>query len=359
MKDIMKIQLERLLIMLTFAMLSFVGCRHNPVGPGNYKDPTKFTWTVDTIGTFQTTMRSIWGTSPTNLYIAGHASSEGGGLWHYDGKSWSLANLSTIQSGNEFGTDLSAVYGFSSNDIWAVGEHQYYQNGLKSYTCLVIHWNGSKWQEYPVASDTSSIGGLEAVGGSAPNDVWATGVNAVYHFNGSTWQNVQVPLYPQGIQFSSIVGINNSNVYMMGYRNDVVQPGDTTAYFLYHFDGTSWSVTDSVVLTASNFVEKFGESLFYVKGNLYTAGNGVFLQQGGLWTQLLTDQWVYFLGGNDINSLYAVGGLATAYWYGGKDWERLNLPLNQNVAFYGAWSDGNQTFVLGNDGLITYAVHGK
>ena len=366
-----KKDLERLLILLTLITSVLIGCTHNPVGPGSYKDPTKFTWTVDTLednGNFQCDMSRIWGSSANNLYVVGH---DAGGyisgsfhpMWHYDGTKWTqVASVGGSIATNQF-FELNSIYGFSANNIWAVGDYQYKVDDSARYTPLIIHWNGSQWQVNPVPNQPPNIGPfsgfLQEVGGSSPSDVWATGANVVYHFDGSAWQNVQVPLYPQGMQFSSVVGIDNNDAYMMGARNDVVQPADTTAYFLYHFDGNSWSIIDSVVLTVNNFVEKFGGDLFYMKGNLYTTGNSVFLMQGGSWIQVLDDEWVYNLGGNDINNLYAVGGMATAYYSNGKGWERLSLPVNQDVLFTAAWSDGNQTFIVGSDNRETYIVHGK
>lgn len=359
-----------ILLSASLILLILSSCAHSPVGPGSYKNPAGFTWTVDTIadnGNFQCDMSRIWGSSSSDIYVVGH---DAGGyiddkfhpMWHYDGEAWTpVAGVGG--SGTDPFFELNSIYGFSANDIWAVGDYEYKENDSLRFTPLIIHWNGSFWQKYPVPTQPSNFGPLsgllQAVGGSSSNDVWATGANVVYHFDGSAWRNVQVPISPQGIQFSSVVGIDKNNAYMIGYRNDVVQPGDTTAYFLYHFDGHQWSIMDSVVLTIKNFVEKFGETLFYVKGNLYTADNGVFLKQGASWTQVLSDEWVYFLGGNDINNLYAVGAFATAYWFNGRDWERLFLPTSQSVVFLAAWSDGSQTFIVGNDGRETYVAHGK
>ncbi|MCL5020855.1 MAG: hypothetical protein M1339_04155 [Bacteroidetes bacterium] len=41
--------LSCLLIAILIAATTFPGCNCNPIGPGSYKDSTKFTWTVDTV----------------------------------------------------------------------------------------------------------------------------------------------------------------------------------------------------------------------------------------------------------------------------------------------------------------------
>ncbi len=344
---------------IPLAMFLF-GCTHSPTGLENYKDPSKYTWTVDTLaGTFQTAMRSIWGSSPTNIYIVGHNDQPGPGtMFRFNGKTWNTTGFHVVEGGPVRGpVSLSCVYGFASNDVWSVGERIYDNRpGVPSFldSSLIIHWNGMQWKEYKVSGRY-----LIAVGGSAPNDVWAVGVNTVFHFDGVSWQKMQVPIPPQGIQFHSVIGINQNDAYMIGYRNDVVQPADTNAYFLYHFDGTAWSVFDSVIQTPYSPIGKFGQELFSIKGILYSSFNGVYREENGVWVNVLDDGWAWFLGGNDINNIFAVGGLGTIYWYNGSTWKRISVPAIGDTPLYGVWTDGTEVFIVGNDGLKTYILHGK
>lgn len=129
------------------------GCEDNGVMPISNKSPLEFTWTVDTLhieGNFQTLMTSIWGSSSKNIYIVGHTDGVKGTMWRYDGTKWIDIKLSANYGGPIIGAfDLSAVYGFSANDIWAVG-HYLLDNPTPPptfiHTSLIIHFNGSRWE---------------------------------------------------------------------------------------------------------------------------------------------------------------------------------------------------------------------
>lgn len=105
---------------------------------------------------------------------------------------------------------------------------------------------------------------------------------------------------------------------------------------------------------------KFGQQLFSIKGIIYSSSaNGVYVKNGKDWTKVLDDGWVRFMGGNDVNNLFAVGGLETIYWYNGSVWKRITVPDIGDTPLYGVWTDGKETFIVGNDGTRTYILHGK
>lgn len=335
------------------------GCSHNPVGP-TYKDPAKDTWTVDTLAfvhSSQTSMRSVWASTDSDVYVVGHSDDIRGEMWHYNGRAWSIVNLSALYGGTISGAfDLSAVYGFGSNDVWAVGQRLWLQNNAFLDSSLIIHWNGVQWRESKVTG-----GALIAVGGSGPDDIWATGANTVFHFDGISWHSAHVSIPPQGIRLFSVTGVSSDDAYMVGYRNDVVQPADTNAYFLYHFDGTSWSVEDSIVQTAysPSPSARFGVELFSVKGITFSAGNNIVFQKVGTsWTNVFQASGIWIVGGNDVNDLYALGGYGTIYYFNGSDWKPETIPY-VNATLYGVWTDGKEVFIVGNDGSKTYIFHGQ
>ena len=77
------------LIILLAIILS--GCRKSPVEPVIPKDPRTYTWTIDTLsypGSAQTIMQSIWGSSPSDVYVVGHNDGGYGKMYHFDGKMW-------------------------------------------------------------------------------------------------------------------------------------------------------------------------------------------------------------------------------------------------------------------------------
>jgi hypothetical protein len=132
-----------------FVLFVQLDCKDTLIDPP-IKNPREYTWTIDTLaypGSFQTLMGDMWASSPSDVYVVGHNDQAFGKMYHYDGKGWTPVNT-------PFGAiDLGAIYGFSANDIWAVGERIDYNptpppNFLDS--SLIIHFDGSRWTEYKV-----------------------------------------------------------------------------------------------------------------------------------------------------------------------------------------------------------------
>jgi hypothetical protein len=80
---------------------------------------------------------------------------------------------------------MTAVWGTSSNDVWAF-----------STTGRVVHWNGGAWVEHAgIAPPADGVTGLSI---AAWNDVWAASVQGsqLRHWNGYAWQPVITGVVP-------------------------------------------------------------------------------------------------------------------------------------------------------------------
>lgn len=274
-----------------------------PVKP--VKDPRTYTWTIDTLKvSFQTDLRRIWGSGPNNVYIGGHNADIPGALWHFDGSSWTPVQL-------PIGTfDVNGIFGFSSADVWVVGE-------TATDVSLISHYNGKLWQNY-----SYSLGkALRCIWGSSPNNIWAAGTNTLLHFDGSYWNKFPFFIPTQGVQLGSISGLSASDIYMIGYRNDVVQPIDTSFYYLYHFNGSQWNVIDSSYSTSTEYVWHFGVRLKTIRGDLYSASNRLFKKEEGGWKIINDDQLVFSLGGSSSDNIFCATTNGTVYHFNGTDWQ--------------------------------------
>ncbi len=82
--------MKRYCILCCCLIVAFACKKDSPEEPPKEipKDPRTYTWTVDTIaypGSFQTTMRAIWGSAPNDVYVVGHNERGGlGKMFHYD-----------------------------------------------------------------------------------------------------------------------------------------------------------------------------------------------------------------------------------------------------------------------------------
>ena len=227
---------------LFISLLTLFSCDTIEVPPKEKppKDPRTYEWTLDTLKvSFQTDLRRIWGSASNNVYIGGHnaSSTSTGALWHFDGNNWNPVELPRATF------DANGIYGFSSSDVWAVGETT---TGVR----LILHYDGTKWKDY----STSNGKALRCIWGASSTDIWTTGTNTLFHFDGTTWKKYDFFIPSNGVHILSMNGLSSSNVYMVGGRNDAVDPIDTFFYYLYHFNGSQWSVVDSSYVTPNDYV---------------------------------------------------------------------------------------------------------
>jgi hypothetical protein len=73
------------------------------------------------------------------------------------------------------------VTAVSPSDLWAVG--------LANGGTLALHWNGSTWTQYPIAT---ANGYFDGTASTSAKNVWAVGTTdygstLIVHWNGSAW----------------------------------------------------------------------------------------------------------------------------------------------------------------------------
>jgi hypothetical protein len=279
---------------------------------------------------------------------------------------------------------LSAVWGSSTNDVFAVGE-----------SGAVVHFDGIAWR-----AQTSGIQDkLVGVWGSSPTDVFAVGrAGSLLHFDGIAWsQRTPFPLLLGGIWGSAA-----NDVFVFGTTLDA-----SAFAVILHYDGTSWSadtLRDAAVLggmwgaSSSNVVavggsgvivrydgsrwapEHWGDILLFLNAVWGSAATNVFavggLQDGvgnvtsyllhsdGVrWTQVpgvalpdvaLSDVWgassrdVFAVGTTAINNRAVQNGVILHY--DGRSWTRERTVTLEPLS--GVWGVGGDVFAVGGGGFI-------
>jgi len=330
------------------------------------KNPRELSWSIDTLaypGSSQTWMYDIWGNSANDVYVVGHNSLNRGQMWHFNGKSWTDVKLSTTQGGNISGPiDLSSIYGFGPDDIWAVGEHIRTNpdpppNFLDS--SLLIHFDGSKWHEI----ETPEGRMLTVIWGSSPNNIWTAGINGtLFHYDGSTVKKDTIPLdIPKDADpFYTVLSLtgNETEAYMLLADFN----SNPNRYFFLEYLGNKWVVQDSTFF--------FNTTSLWMSpsGTLYATGSSLYRRQGNTWDTFLdgyTTLWSYGIHGTDDNNLLVVGRSntddypGTVYHYNGSNWFIYKNLENLENEYYGVWTDGDEVFITGITGSQTIVLHGK
>jgi hypothetical protein len=355
-----------LLLLVSTALLgSHLSCKKptEPTNGNGSKDPRTYTWTVDTItypGSFQTAMRSIWASGPDNAYIVGHNDNPGTPtMFRYDGAQWRTTNFHASAGGSISGAvSLSKVHGFGPSDVWVAGERIYQVGNTFPDSSFLMHLNGSQWTEATILGGRGRR--LQSLWGASPTDIWAAGRNTLLHYDGVQWSHFPIELPGQGIQFFSMSGLSSSEVYMMGYRNDVTPPTDTAAYLLYRFDGSSWSIVDSIVQVLGFPPAQFGLVLGAVASEMYSLSASVYRLTSGTWQLLFTESDpLNAIHGTGRDNFVAVGlGTLVIHYNGSNAYRFPQFPAG-GVDFYSVWANQEHIFVVGNDGLKTFVARGN
>jgi hypothetical protein len=348
---------------LAACFLVFFSCKKDsPPEPPNGPKPGKreYVWTVDTIaypGSFQTTMRDIWASAPNNVYVVGHNDQNRGQMYRYDGASWQPVRLAASDGGTIIGPfDLSAVYGFAPNDIYAVGEHIYQNptpppNFLDS--SLIIHFDGTQWREVQLPFRSRY---LQAIGTTGGTDLWAGGIyGALYRHGAGSWGNIPCDT----LFWFNDFGSDGQELLAVAYY--VPPLGGSITHFLLRWTVSQWQVVDSFSVRAG-FVARFGnDALSTIGGKLYSVGYGVFLKDGQQWTRVMDSNPVELLAisGTRGEHIFAVGQAMSIYHFNGVNWYKYEQFVRGGAYCSGVWCTENEVFAVGSDGNRTFIFHGK
>ena len=359
------------------ALLCLAACAEKPTqivtpDPPTLGTPGKrdYVWTVDTLyypyGE-QTSMESIWGSSATNVYAAGHeASGSSASMWKYDGKSWQKVGLNTQHGGVIEGPfDLHSVQGFDSTTIYAVGS-RLYQTFSQTFpfmldSSFIIKFDGKQWREEQLPARAEDLTCLTC---DSKQNIWCGGYRgSIYHFDGLRWS-----LDTSAKKYTNEVYTN------IGIRSIGVTAGQTMAMAMIFTISESSRILMSLILTDSGWAqsdsfvvengkEKFGPFMWTSPSNqLYSSGSfGMYQYDGKSWNHFFqSDFGIWRVFGLRNEHIFAVGNYCSVFHFNGRDWSKISIPSpDPTLCLYGVWCTENEVFIVGHDDARSYVFHGK
>ncbi len=175
------------------------------------------------------------------------------------------------------------------------------------------------------------------------------------HFDGLNWSKFPFFIPPQGVHIQDISGESSNNIYITGYK-DSAQPFE----YLYHFNGSKWSIIDSSYISDYDFVWKFGVNLKTIGGSLYSYYYKLYKKEENNWVKI-NDNLINTLGGSASDNLLAAGvdDNGTVNHYNGSDWKKLIIKEGFYQRMIDIWTDETETFMVANDVSQTFVIHGK
>ncbi len=163
-------------------------------------------WEAMTACTSCTSLAAVWGSSPSDVWVAG-----AGGKTVHTSNARPLADdagagppvWTTVPSNTK--QDLLALWGSSADDVWAVGRRG-----------TILHYvqGASSWElvESPTTQD------LQHVWGSGPDDVWAVGeYGTILHYDGAAW-TASTASFAAGVKphLYGVWGSSKDDVWIVG-----------------------------------------------------------------------------------------------------------------------------------------------
>ncbi|HEX8702579.1 MAG TPA: hypothetical protein VF815_27345 [Myxococcaceae bacterium] len=256
---------------------------------------------------------------------------------------------------------LEGLWGFSENDVWAVGG---WGRGV------ALHWDGSGWKQVALPSSEP----LRGIWGASPEDVWAVGLNGtVLRWNGTAWRRVPAPTTEP---LHSVSGTSANDVWLVGHGvalhwdgqslsatpgwtpvvidpNEEDPPRRTSVWAIGSHDvvaaggricqrwnGKSWTPTECGVRRATA-VWASGPNDIWVVGSYYQ-GFSYYSQRAHWDGQTWTTESFWDYTNHDFERFQSLWGSASndvwlngTWYFNGKKWNRMCRKTEQ-LALWGA-----------------------
>jgi hypothetical protein len=331
---------------------------------------------------------AVWGSGPTDVFVAGKNVSNQPVLLHYDG-SWTVTNTGSttgLNAGlwgsggsNVFvvgppplhfdGTrpsvlptppglfspsQLWAAWGTPTGSVWVAGDGGY-----------IARWDSASWTLAPTLTGTK-LRAVASVGTSDAFSVGSTTAGASLRYDGVAWNPLTVPV-ASGDALRSVWMANGSFGAAVGVNG--------SAGVVYHFGGTSWAAPCAAASTARNAVWGATNADVYAVGAVdgsnqkaishwdgscwanttFVGPAGGSLQLFGVWGATSTD---VFAAGARTSTFPTTAAL---YRGSGNTWTEMTLPLsNPAVAtsaltrIDGVWGSGASDVFAVGDGIVHF-----
>ncbi len=178
----------------------------------------------------------VWAGGPSDVFFVG----EGGAIYRYDGTTGVSAPMPSPST-----TTLYGVWGSAPDDVWAVGGDALGVGPVD----VILHYDGAGWTLVPPPAGLPSAGALFKVWGSAADDVFACGQGGVIlHYDGLGWS-----VQPSGTTLAlfTIAGSGPNDVWAVGGPPAILLRSDGAAWAPVPLLGPATAL-NGVAATSSN-----------------------------------------------------------------------------------------------------------
>lgn len=269
---------------------------------------------------------SITGVCITGPSEAFAASLNNGGLYRFDGTTWSAVPSSFSQPKG----DLQCT-GPGQAFVWA-------QN------TALLKWNGSGWTQLP------GVGRPVRLAAVSPTEIYAAGDSAssnrnFYRFDGTSWHLIGTTQYQQSLQFRPWADPRGGAAYFASALGRVEMAAGTSVHPVSY----SPSIHDAIMTSAGNAFA-VGWNLFLARWNGSTwtvdpppAGTNTLRILNGVWSDGPSNAW-------------AVGSGSTILHWNGSQWSVVGDSLHPAAQppdnYTAVWGSGGAVWIAGNSSIV-------
>lgn len=238
---------------------------------------------------------------------------DGGGSYLHSNTLWNVLDYDGI-------SDLQAVWGFASDDVFAVGEQG-----------TIIYWNGTSW----IAQSSGVTATLYGVWGTSNTDMFAVGTGGtILYWDGTSWTE---QVSGTTLTLTGVWGTATNNVYVVGASGTVL-----------HWDGIAWSSM------ASSTTEALFDIWGFDANNIYASGGDgeVIYFNGAVWASITTGSIrdMHSIWGTSATDVFTVGDAGEIYQWNGVIWTFHPSGTTNNLR--GVWGSSlTDIVVVGFGGL--------
>jgi len=280
-------------------------------------------------------VEDIWGSGPDDLYAVGYQSTSAGLMWHYDGAQWSTVALPYVSR-------LNAVRGSAKNDVYAVG--------LEG---AIVHYDGDSWQTV----ERMTFKHLWDVWGSGPDDVYVVGDDGkVLRFDGASWKSIRKDKPDSHVlrcwadskdRFAVIDWLDRGTVYLyddgeweetvIGARHTMRTLAGRSLDDLYVLADRDVYHYDGTgwAYSAPLDADAPGTMWFPDEGSGYAIGGGdIFRFTGAAWPKIVGDlPWTFTaIWGASADTIFITHSEGIIYRYDGDAWTTLDPPVLAGIS---------------------------
>ncbi len=240
-------------------------------------------------------------------------------ILHWDGTAW---NQVPSPSPGDSTNQLYGVAFRAANDGWAVGRA--HNNSLGGELSLTLHWDGATWTYVSAPSPGFNYyNQLNGVTMLAANDVWGAGIyrytgwnELLLHWGGTQWTQVTGPHVFSIPPLYGVAGVASNNVWAVGENS--------SQSLIDHWDGSSWSVITPTLSVGGLYGVAFAAPN---DGWAVSNSGGILHWDGSTWNLSPTSNVLplYGVAARTTNDAWVVGNSAILHW-DGSAWSQMPNP---------------------------------